>query len=69
MTVIIDTAEPPEYPAFPKLWLNILVSLGLGIIAGIAYVIFLDYLEEGSRQKRFRALETQDAFETEPSRI
>ncbi len=44
--VVVDTAEPPQKPSFPILWFNIIVALFGGIIAGIIYVFFINYIEE-----------------------
>jgi uncharacterized protein involved in exopolysaccharide biosynthesis len=49
--VPLDRAEPPQGPAFPIWWLNVLVALLAGLLAGIGYAFFLNYLDE-TRQVR-----------------
>ncbi len=53
--VMVDEAVPPSKPAFPVLWLNLLVSAIFGLIAGIIYCFFLDYIEQ-TRGKRILKL-------------
>lgn len=47
--VVSEAAEPPASPAFPILWLNVSVSAILGLIAGILYAFFLEYLADVRR--------------------
>jgi capsular exopolysaccharide synthesis family protein len=42
---IIDPAEPPMRPISPKLYLNIVLSIVLGLMAGIALAYFIEYLD------------------------
>ena len=44
--VMVDEAVPSPKPAFPVLWLNLLVSASAGLIAGILYCFFLNYIEQ-----------------------
>ena len=44
--VMVDEAVPSPKPAFPVLWLNLLVSSSAGLIAGILYCFFLNYIEQ-----------------------
>ena len=44
--VVVDRARPQEDPSFPILWLNILVALICGPLAGILYAFFSNYIEE-----------------------
>jgi polysaccharide biosynthesis transport protein len=46
LVVQLDRAEPPGRPAFPIWWLNLLVALIAGTLAGVGYAFFLNYLEE-----------------------
>jgi len=46
LVVKLDHAEPPGFRAFPIWWLNILVALFSGTLAGVGYVLFLNYVEE-----------------------
>jgi uncharacterized protein involved in exopolysaccharide biosynthesis len=43
--VIVDEATPPEGAIFPNLILNLLVAFGLGLVGGIFYAYFVDYLD------------------------
>jgi len=42
---LVDPAESPKFPFSPNLFLNILVSLFLGVISGIALAYFIEYLD------------------------
>ncbi len=42
--VILEHATPPERPAFPMPLLNTVVSMIFGLVVGVYYVLFLDYL-------------------------
>jgi len=43
--VIVDSAIPPRKPAFPVLWMNLLVALVFGSIGAVFLALFLDFLE------------------------
>jgi uncharacterized protein involved in exopolysaccharide biosynthesis len=45
LVVPVDRALPPGSPAFPIWWLNTLVALFAGALAGIGYAFFLNYVE------------------------
>ncbi len=47
--VVSEVATPPSTPAFPVLWLNIAISGVLGLIAGVLYAFFLEYLADVRR--------------------
>ncbi|MBW3021330.1 hypothetical protein KY328_00260, partial [Candidatus Woesearchaeota archaeon] len=53
--VVVDSAKPQEDPSFPILWLNILVALICGPIAGVLYAFFSNYIEE-TRKVRTRKI-------------
>jgi uncharacterized protein involved in exopolysaccharide biosynthesis len=57
LLVQLDRAEPPGQPAFPIWWLNLLIALFGGMLTGIGYAFFLDYVDE-TRQVRIRRLVT-----------
>lgn len=44
--VMVDKAEPPQKPAFPVWWLNAIVALICGLIAGVFYAFLIDYIQE-----------------------
>ena len=46
LIVPLDHAQPPLRPAFPIWWLNTIVALFAGLLAGLGYAFFLDYLDE-----------------------
>ena len=50
--VVVDYAKPPVNPSFPILWLNLLVSLPIGLVAGVFYAFFLHYIEEAGRIRK-----------------
>jgi uncharacterized protein involved in exopolysaccharide biosynthesis len=41
----VDPARVPESPVFPILGLNVLVAVGLGLIASVFYCFLLDYIQ------------------------
>jgi len=44
---VIDRADPPSKPSSPSLPLNMLLALGVGMIASVALVFFLEQTQEG----------------------
>lgn len=42
---VVDPAEPPQRPVSPNLILNILMSLLLGLFAGVGLAYFIEYLD------------------------
>ena len=52
IAVVVDEARPPTRPSFPILWLNVLVAGMLGLIAGVFYCFFVDYIERISKERR-----------------
>ncbi len=55
LIVPLDHADPPQGPAFPIWWLNALIALFGGSLAGVGYAFFLNYVEE-TRNVRTRRL-------------
>jgi uncharacterized protein involved in exopolysaccharide biosynthesis len=53
IAVVVDEARPPTKPSFPIIWLNVLVAGILGLIAGVFYCFFVDYVERISKERRF----------------
>jgi len=49
--IILDKAQVPLGPAFPKLWLNIVLAAIFGIFGGIFYCFLLEYLDRSRRIK------------------
>lgn len=54
LVVPLDRAEPPRIPAFPIWWLNSLIALFGGLLAGIGYAFFLSYVEETRNVRTIR---------------
>lgn len=50
--VLVDAASPPPRPAYPILLLNLLVGGVLGLIVGILYVFFLEYVQDVVRASK-----------------
>jgi uncharacterized protein involved in exopolysaccharide biosynthesis len=53
--VMVEKAVPPSSPSYPIVHLNIIVAGMLGLIAGVFYCFFMNYLEE-TRDDRLYAL-------------
>jgi uncharacterized protein involved in exopolysaccharide biosynthesis len=43
--IVIDKAFPPERAIFPNMILNLIVAMGMGLVGGVFYVYFIDYLD------------------------
>ncbi|MFV1951242.1 MAG: GumC family protein [Nitrospinota bacterium] len=56
--VVVDRAEPPKRPAFPVLWINVIISGFCGLIGGVFFAFFMDYVDKIAKKKRFEAIET-----------
>lgn len=52
VAVVVDEAIPPAVPAFPILWLNLIIAGVLGVLGGIIYVFFIEYLSDVGRAKK-----------------
>ncbi|MBK9348183.1 MAG: hypothetical protein IPN06_18125 [Burkholderiales bacterium] len=50
--VIVETAQPPEVPVFPIVWLNVLIALIMSSLTGILYALLLDYVEDRQIARR-----------------
>jgi uncharacterized protein involved in exopolysaccharide biosynthesis len=50
--IIVSPATTPEKQSFPKLCLNIVVAGFLGLIAGIFYSFFVNYIESVKSPER-----------------
>lgn len=50
--VIVETAQPPEIPVFPIVWLNVLIALIMSVLTGMLYALLLDYVEERQITRR-----------------
>lgn len=56
LVVPLDRAVPPGRPAFPIWWLNALIALFAGALAGIGYAFFLNYVEETRNIRTIRLI-------------
>lgn len=54
--VIVETAQPPEVPVFPIVWLNVLIALVMSVLTGMLYALLLDYIEERQIVRRSKAM-------------
>lgn len=63
VAVLVDEATPPTKPAFPIKWLNASIACVGGIVVGIMYCFFMDYIA-GTRENRIlrmlRAIEASE---------
>lgn len=55
VAVLVEKATSPPRPAFPILWLNMIVAGLVGILGGVLYCFFVNYLDE-TREKRIYRL-------------
>ncbi|MEP9411383.1 MAG: hypothetical protein HRF42_08270 [Candidatus Brocadia sp.] len=65
VAVMVEEAIPPANPSFPILWLNILVAGTAGILGGIFYCLFLNYLEETREKRIYRLWKTLESIKNE----
>lgn len=61
VAVVVDAAVTPERPAFPIMWLNLLVAFLVGCGVAIFYVLFVDYLDATRGERILRLLQAVDA--------
>ncbi|UUX94808.1 hypothetical protein [Aquabacterium sp. J223] len=47
----IETAQVPQVPVFPILWLNVTVAAVVALLAGLLYALLLEYLDTAGRQR------------------
>lgn len=55
---VVDYAKPPSNPSFPILWLNVLIAIIFGVMAGIVYAFLLDYIEETRDVRTLKIIKT-----------
>jgi len=63
--VLVEEAVPSGNPSFPVWWLNILVAVVVGMIGGVFYAFFIDYLEGTKEQRIFKLVRAIEASEQE----
>ena len=54
VAVMVDEAKPPPGPSFPIVWLNLLVAALAGLLVGVLYAFFINYLEETREERIFK---------------
>ena len=68
--LVIDHADPPTTPAFPKPWLNALVATICGLVVGILYAFLLEHIDLRRKVRMLRMLEVEEWSRTlTPERI
>lgn len=55
--VVVDNAKPPGQPSFPIMWLNVIVALTFGLVAGVFYAFLLHYIEETGKIRTRKIIE------------
>lgn len=63
--VLVEAATPSAKPSFPIWWLNLTVAAVAGMIGGIFYVFFIDYLAETRGQRILKLVQALEASERE----
>ena len=63
VVVVVDEAKPPPDPSFPIPWLNVLVAGMAGLISGIFYSFFVNFLEETRNKRLYRLIKAIEASE------
>ena len=65
VAIQVEQATPPTKPAFPVMWLNLIVGFLVGIVGGVFYCFFMNYLEETRGVRLYRLLKAIKATEGE----
>jgi uncharacterized protein involved in exopolysaccharide biosynthesis len=65
VAVLVEEATPPPKPIFPVLWLNTTVAGFTGLLGGIFYCFFLNYLEETKEKRIYRLWKAIEATKDE----
>lgn len=61
--VTVEQATPPQSPSFPILGLNIIVAFLAGLVGGVFYCFFVNYIEETMTQRLYRLLKAIESSE------
>lgn len=65
VAVLVEKATPPARPAFPIIWLNIIVAGLTGILGGVLYCFLVNYLEETREKRIYRLWKTLKSIKSE----
>jgi succinoglycan biosynthesis transport protein ExoP len=65
MVVLVEKAVPAQTPSYPNLVLNIVIAGILGLIGGIFYCFFVNYLEETREHRLFKLVRAIEAADKE----
>lgn len=63
--IFVEKAVPSQEPSYPKVILNVIISGILGLIGGIFYCFFVNYLEETREQRLFKLVRAIEAADRE----
>lgn len=62
VAVQVEEAAPPSVPAFPVLWLNLIMACLAGLVGGVFYCFFVNYLEETREKRVYRLWKTFESI-------
>jgi capsular polysaccharide biosynthesis protein len=62
--MVLEKPFVSQSPVFPIAWLNIVIGFAGGILLGIIYALFLDYLRVRALARRIGGIERQDWLDT-----
>ena len=62
--IVLERARAPKRPVFPNQVLNMGIAAAGGLIAGIIYALFLDYIEKRHHLRKLREIELQEWAQT-----
>lgn len=65
VAVMVEKAIPPPRPSFPILWLNVIVAGLSGLVGGVFYCFFANYLEETREGRIYRLWKAIESSEGE----
>jgi capsular polysaccharide biosynthesis protein len=62
--MVLEKPFVSQSPVFPIAWLNIVIGFAGGILLGIIYALFLDYLEVRALARKIGRIERDDWLDT-----
>jgi uncharacterized protein involved in exopolysaccharide biosynthesis len=60
LALVMNRAESPKYPIFPKTPLNVGIAALVGLILGVLYAFLLEHIESRTRLRMLRILEVEE---------